>query len=391
MKPIKILMLAAVALCGVETAFAQIWIETSQIGVWMVASSADGQNQVAAVAGGPIYTSTNSGTDWTLTGAPIEFWESVACSADCTKLVAATGTMGSAIYTSTNSGADWTTNNIPTYIGFYNWTTVASSADGTKLVAAGIYSPIYTSTNSGATWVSNSSPILPWRSVASSADGSRLVAIDGYADVYTSTNSGMLWTESTNLASGELGEPGQVVASSADGTKLVAVVYNNGIYTSTNSGASWTQTIAPSIGWSGVACSADGTKLVAVTGGPVPGPIYVSTNSGGSWASNSTPIDQWTWATASADGNQLVAVGANGIWTARTTPAPQMNISRANGNLSLSWIIPSTNFVLEQNSDITVTSWVDVTNTPVLNLTNLQEQVILTPPNSHGFYRLATP
>jgi hypothetical protein len=387
MKHKKILMLTAVALCGMESTFAQTWIETSQIPVWMVAASADGQNQVAAVAGGPIYTSTNSGTDWTLTSAPIEFWESVASSADGTKLVAATGTMRGAVYTSTNSGADWTTNNIPIYIGFYNWTTVASSADGTKLVAAGIYSPIYTSTNSGATWVSNSSPTLAWRSVASSADGSKLVAITQYADVYTSTNSGILWTESTNFAASTLGAPSQIVASSADGTKLVAVIWNNGIYKSTNAGASWTQTIAPNLDWSGVACSAGGTKLVAVSGGAV----YVSADSGESWVSNSIPDNNWTYAAVSADGDQLIAVGGAGIWTAQSTPAPQINLTQVNGSLALSWIIPSTNFVLQQNSDIPGTNWVNVTNTPVLNFTNLQEQVILTPSNSHGFYRLATP
>jgi hypothetical protein len=390
MKPIKILMLAAVAWCWVDSTFAQTWTQTSPMSVFMVASSADGKNLVAAVNGGPIFTSTNSGTDWTVTGAPIELWASLASSADGSKLIAATGTTVpvSAIYTSTNSGGNWTTNNIPIYIGFYNWTTVASSADGTKLVAAGIYSPIYTSTNSGATWVSNNSPVLAWHSVASSADGSKLVALDGYADVYTSTNSGTIWTESTNFTSGELG---QSVASSADGAKLVVVVYNQGIYISTNSGGSWKQTTAPSIGWSGVASSADGTKLVAVTGGPNVGPIYTSTNSGESWVSNSAPNAQWNWVAASADGDQLVALGGEGIWTAQTTPAPQMNIMAANGNVAISWIIPSTNFVLQQNSDLSLVNWVDVTNTPVLTLTNLHEQVTLSPSNSSGFYRLVTP
>ena len=387
MKRIKILMLAAVACYGLESTFAQTWIETSQIPAWMVAASADGQNQVAAVAGGPIYTSTNSGADWTTTSAPIQYWESVASSADGVKLIAAAGTDIGGIYTSTNSGGNWTTNNIPRPIYLYDWTAVASSADGIKLVAAGVYSSIYTSTNSGATWVSNNSPILAWRSVASSTDGSKLVAIDQFADIYTSTNSGTLWTESTNLAATEVGQPCQVVASSADGAKLVAVVWNNGIYTSTNAGASWTQTIAPSLDWSGVACSADGTTLVAVSGGSV----YVSADSGESWVSNDIPDNNWSYAAVSADGGQLIAVGGTGIWTAQTTPAPKMNITQAKGNLTLSWIIPSTNFVLQQNSDLTTANWSTVTNTPVLNLTNLQEQVILTSTNSHGFYRLATP
>jgi hypothetical protein len=68
-----------------------------------------------------------------------------------------------------------------------------------------------------------------------------------------------------------------------------------------------------------------------------------------------------------------------------------MNTTPANGNLTLSWIIPSTNFVLEQNLDLTSMNWTDVTNMPVLNLTNLQDEVTLPLTNGSGFYRLATP
>jgi hypothetical protein len=49
------------------------------------------------------------------------------------------------------------------------------------------------------------------------------------------------------------------------------------------------------------------------------------------------------------------------------------------------------NFVLQQNLDLTTTNWTDVTNTSTLNLTNLQDEVILLPTNGNGFYRLKTP
>jgi hypothetical protein len=45
--------------------------------------------------------------------------------------------------------------------------------------------------------------------------------------------------------------------------------------------------------------------------------------------------------------------------------------------------------VLQQSADLF--SWADVTDAPALNLTNLQNQVTLTPSNSTGFYRLKTP
>jgi len=57
--------------------------------------------------------------------------------------------------------------------------------------------------------------------------------------------------------------------------------------------------------------------------------------------------------------------------------------------VTLAWTVPSTNFGLQQSADLT--SWADVTNPPVLNLTNLQNQVTLAPSNSSRFYRLKTP
>ena len=55
----------------------------------------------------------------------------------------------------------------------------------------------------------------------------------------------------------------------------------------------------------------------------------------------------------------------------------------------LSWTIPSMDFTLQQNSDLTGTNWTDVTTLLVLNLTNLQNEVVV-PLLSAGnrFYRL---
>jgi hypothetical protein len=66
-----------------------------------------------------------------------------------------------------------------------------------------------------------------------------------------------------------------------------------------------------------------------------------------------------------------------------------LNVLPAGSNLAISWLIPSTNFVVQQSSDLI--SWVDLTNTPTLNLTNLNNELIISPTNSSGFYRLNTP
>ena len=45
-------------------------------------------------------------------------------------------------------------------------------------------------------------------------------------------------------------------------------------------------------------------------------------------------------------------------------------------------------FVLQQNSGLNPTHWTDVATPPVLNLTNLQNQVTLSTPSGPTFYRL---
>ena len=272
---------------------------------------------------------------------------------------------------------------------------IASSADGNKLAAAGRGSraqlgPFFTSTNAGAAWIQANVPNNAWTSVASSADGTKLVAVSEtaatpappiiYGQIYTSTNSGLAWTLST--------APGNwwiSVSSSVDGTKLVAGGWQSPIFSSTDSGTTWTQANAPN-GSCFMASSADGTKLIAAYNN---GGVYTSTNSGCTWISNNAPITSWTSVASSADGNKMVAVGGDLIYSTQITPAPTLNITPTNGNLMLSWIIPSTNFVLLQSCDLQ--SWTAMTNQPVLNLTNLQNQVVLSSPNSNCFYRLASP
>jgi hypothetical protein len=77
------------------------------------------------------------------------------------------------------------------------------------------------------------------------------------------------------------------------------------------------------------------------------------------------------------------------IYTSQTTPAPQLNLAPSGSYLTVFWIVPSTNFVLQQSADLT--SWTDAANPPILNLTNLQNEVTLSPSNRSGFYRLKTP
>jgi DNA-binding beta-propeller fold protein YncE len=393
-----------------------------------VAASADGSVMIAVAnpsygpppLRGPIYISTNSGAVWTqATNAPLGTWQSVACSADGSKIIAAQGGGGGSIfgpiYTSADTGATWVSNNTPVR---QSWESVASSADGAKLVAADLSAnTIYTSTNSGAAWMqATNAPKLGWYSIASSADGSKLAAVADYgyslyfpsalgaSNIYTSTNFGATWiTNNVPRSPAGIQNDWTTIAASADGNKLIAAAGGgNGapgyIFLSTNSGASWTVTatnILPSHGddkWIYVASSADGSKLAAVSESGLPGSLITSTNSGATWitnSANSQPDLTWNSVALSADGARMVVtVGypsyVGPIFTTQTTPSPVLNLSAADNVIS--WIIPSLDFTLQQSPDLM--SWADLTNQPALNLTNLENQVLLPPPAGQSFFRL---
>lgn len=406
MKLVKTLLLVAAMLVLADFAFAQTWTQTGAPNkTWTsIASSADGSKLAAAAFDG-IYTSTNYGNTWVSNNVPAGAWLSVASSADGSRLAAAF--IVASIWVSTNSGLTWMQTSVPAtnHLGEPNfWTGITSSADGTKLVAvAGGNAPhkgaIFISANSGANWTETVAPIDYWSSVSSSADGSKLAAavrgnaqITNGGSIYISTNFGVVWTQAnapTNLR-------WTAIASSADGSKLAATdeslwvvdhfVYNS-VYTSEDYGVNWTSNNVPNTGWASVAFSADGTKLIAVAQS---GYIYTSTNSGLNWTSNTPPGPFWQAVASSADGDRLLlASTVNGVYTSYSAPTPQLNLTPSFTNLVLSWIIPSTHFVLQQSSNLV--SWTDVTNAPVLNLTNLQNEVTLSPSNPSSFYRLKTP
>src|SRR6476469_8264594 len=102
---------------------------------------------------------------WNPTSAPLERWFGIASSADGNQLVAAAYTNG--IYLSTNAGVDWKKTSAPAEPWFGD---IASSADGRELVApvnlfddstdTPLGGPIYKSTDGGNTWNKTSAPIL---------------------------------------------------------------------------------------------------------------------------------------------------------------------------------------------------------------------------------------
>jgi len=234
----------------------------------------------ATVYGGRIWTSNTTNPGWQQkTMDASRNWISIASSADGTKLVACTNDQY--IYTSTDSGNNWTTN--ANSSGINGWTDVACDRTGTNLVAcvgtSGVAGYIYTSSNSGSSWTTNlsSSGSRIWSSVAcDSSSGTKLVACERGGLIYTSTNFGSNWYPNLNATTSR---PWKHVTSDASGVNLVAVDENGGVYTSRTGGQEWySNTISPgNLLWYGVASSADGTKIAACVCNAAAGRVYRGT------------------------------------------------------------------------------------------------------------------
>jgi photosystem II stability/assembly factor-like uncharacterized protein len=314
-KPLSPVLLGLAALlAGLLRAPAQNWtLTTAPAQNWTsIASSADGSILLAAVGGGPIFVSTNYGTDWAQTSADTNTsWSSIAMSSDGTVGYAVDSQDG-LVFASTNSAADWFQTSVPTN----NWSSIVCSSDGSKVVAVDSSDGlIFTSSDTGTTWRQTSAPVVAWTFVCSSADGTRLAGgvYGGY--IYASTNSGATWRQTAAPNGAWVG-----IACSADGEKLVAAnATDQRLYVSANGGANWSAPNQPLQNWSYVASSADGALLEAVAFG---GPIYTSANSGGSWTAANAPSESWISVCSASDGSVLAAaVSGGGIYVILgTTP-----------------------------------------------------------------------
>lgn len=287
---------------------------------WRLASSADGNILVAAIYGGVLYRSANSGDSWSpCSGAPSGNWISIAASADGRKMVAAIS--GGKIYYSQDYGANWSPSTAPTA----NWTALASSADGNRLLAAVYNGPLYTSANGGTSWTNQTGITGPWQAVASSGDGTILTAGYHNGPIYSSLDSGASWNPNS------LNQDWLSLATAADGKLLYGAssgALPGQIFKSDDTAANWPATSAPLTNWTCIAASADGAKLVASVKN---GPVYLSANSGTTWRPSTAPATYyWSAVATSADGNKLAAtVYGGGIYISRITPQSTTTVGTA--------------------------------------------------------------
>jgi hypothetical protein len=297
----------------------------------------------------------------------------------------------STIHRSTNFGFTWITLNAPAT----NWQSIACSADGTKLVACAAFGPIGLSTNAGDTWSLTYVTDAPWGDIACSADGATVVTTGFNFDMYyspvaISSDSGATWSV-TNFHNWAFR-----AACSARGQNIILGAFS-GLYVSQNTGATWQLTqLATNQWWTSVACSAEGDRLITARSrtswGATSNLIYASTDAGLTWTVNDAPNTNWSSVASSADGRKLVgAVGGSQrgyIYRAQGVPRPVLKTRLSGANLILSWIIPSAPFVLQETDNLMNPNWSDLPLVPVLNTSTLENEVTVPLGTGNSFYRL---
>ena len=290
-------------------AFGQTWIPTgAPSNSWSaVACSADGSKVVAATTGnsptGQIFISNDGGTNWTPTGAPLEGWTLVTSSADGTRLAALAAVAKFGAYTSTDSGAAWVWHKGPPYA----YGTLDCSADGSTLLGVEVKAtePLCTP-DFGDTWVKRRTPIFDINTAAFSTDGTTIVAMSNGGEIASSTNAGA--TSSTSRARSRgirslVGGFEKAYISDFDLALPCSWAVNSRLH---RYGPNLATNPVPAVNWLAAAASADGTKFVVESGC---GLIYSSSDSGTTWTSNSAPALHWyrNCLASSADGNTVFA------------------------------------------------------------------------------------
>jgi hypothetical protein len=378
MKP-GVAFLTVAGVMMVSAIRAEIWTHTNTPSASYPAISADGR--VFVVGGTATYVSYDYGVTWHSN----DFHGSaVAISASGSNIIAGSSSPG-AIHTSTDAGATWTTPSAPpTFGAFNNVRQIASSSDANRLGLV-LYGtcPIFTSMDGGVTWsTNNDSPVSYWAGIASCADGHQLVATSPNAGIWISTNYGANWFSA--LASNNV----MAVASSADGSRLLGAAFGR-IYVSSDFGATWFSQDIQNMDGNAAASSADGSRLAVSSYFG----IFMSTNSGETWSNAGLPALAWDGVATAADGHRWMAHsgGSSSLYIGSSPPTPVLQVAPTNGNVSISWTVPSSPFVLQQATSLNAGEWSTVPDVPVMNPGTLADEVTIPTSNSCNFFRLSSP
>jgi hypothetical protein len=111
-----------------------------------------------------------------------------------------------------------------------------------------------------------------------------------------------------------------------------------------------------------------------------------STSSNGQYSVSGT-IGQYD-AGPMSGGNYSLTGGFWAIFAVQTSGAPILAVTLGGPNtIVVSWLLSATNFVLEQNSDLTTTTWTP-SGYPITTNGGMESITIISPPPGNLFFRL---
>jgi hypothetical protein len=116
---------------------------------------------------------------------------------------------------------------------------------------------------------------------------------------------------------------------------------------------------------------------IAGGGGSSTGSVYTVSGTIGQPAASSAPM---------AGGNYSLTGGFWSLYAEQTEGAPLLSISRTNNAVMVSWSSTTTNWILQQNTDLNSTNWVTAPDAITDNGT--LKFIIVNPPAVNRFYRL---
>jgi uncharacterized repeat protein (TIGR02543 family) len=278
------------------------------------AASTDGSNWVAGARDeGCVYTSSNSGVDWSNANIGGTHFGS-AISADGT--IRVTSNSNGNIYR--NSGSGWSaisTSGLPASTG---WSFIACDSTCTKMAIATYGGKIYTTSNLGANWSAGGSANRNTVDLSMSLDGSVIAIADG-SEIYISKDLGASW-----VGQGQTGKTWTGVTVSGDGKKIYAAA-NDGTIRKTDNLATQTITfndpLDMTFGAADQAITASSTSGLTVT-------LASSTTSVCTIISNSIRIVSAGTCTVTA--NQA----GNGVYAPATQVSNNVIISKASSSVS---------------------------------------------------------
>jgi hypothetical protein len=246
-----------------------------------------------------------------LASAPIQGWSDLKCDSTGKYLVATTwGNLdNSLIYTSSDYGATWAVSGAaPNY-----WGGVASSSSGQYLYAGTVSGTthkqgIYYSSNFGSSWNKSDAPSdtnnIEYIALDTDTTGQYVFCGRENGNIYKSSNFGVHW--SVALSGGNW----RWIACDGTCTNVYAVSLT-GISASSNRGANWNQVYSASGEWLSVDCDSSGQYVAAVLQG---GGIYTSSTFGSQWRVAFNKPLTWVSITSSENGQFLVATASEGIY-----------------------------------------------------------------------------